>query len=405
MSIPDRQVGWGNDSNLLHYILKQIDKLIKVISTSGGGGSVTSVVAGDNMSVNSTDPANPIVNLAADGILLSERDLDKAIPLEGDETINTRQILEDIIITDPDDYTLTLADAYKTIHLSKGTAGTITFPANSSVPIAIGTRYLFRRIGVGAYSLVAGGGVTVETSLGSLTDAGVDALFMATKTNTNEWYVDNGVPNNAVPTSRTLAGLDLSADRASSALNIALGIAPPYITGRLYGTALDYTAKSTAALTASSIRAQPLIVKREMSIDALVAEVTTVGSFNFRLAIYTDNGSGYPDALVAQTAELDGSTPAAPSLRTGAVSATLQPGLYWLCIVTAGSITFRVDAVGGWPSDFLGLDNSSQATIRQPYYSVAFTYASFPSTFPGGATINTNAGSGTNAPIVWVKKA
>jgi hypothetical protein len=142
-----------------------------------------------------------------------------------------------------------------------------------------------------------------------------------------------------------------------------------------------------------------------MSIDALIAEVTVVGSFNFRMAVYTDNGSGYPNALVVQTGDLDGSTPAAPSLRTGAVSATLEPGLYWLVIITAGSITFRTDSNASWPADPLGFDNSSQATIRQPYYSVAFTYGALPSTFPGGATINTNAESGTNAPIVWVKKA
>lgn len=350
-----------------------------------------------------------MANLGSKTLITTRNLTDRFLVTQSGDAESKEALPKDILsfpeTSQVDDYVLVLTDGFTTILMNKGTAVNLTVPPNSSVAFPVGTQIAVRRIGAGLLTFIQGSGVTITASLGTLTDAAQNALMLLTKTAENTWYLDNGTPNDAVPTTRTLAGLDLSANRTASALNIALGIAPPYITGRLYGTSDNYTAKSTGALGASSIRGQPFLVKRELSIDALVSEVTTVGSFNFRLSIYTDNGSGYPDALVAQTSELDGSTPAAPSLRTGAVSATLQPGLYWLCIVCAGSITFRVDGNGGWPSDFLGFDNSSQATIRQPYYSVALTYGSFPATFPVGAVINTNAGSGTNAPIVWVKKA
>lgn len=341
------------------------------------------------------------------GNLISSRDLDAKIPQNGGSTPVTspRKFLEEITNEQTNDYTVQLTDEYKTILMNKGTAVNLTVPSNSSVAFAVNTKIKVRRIGAGALTFVQGSGVTITPSLGALTDGGATGEMTLLKVNTDSWYLDNGFPNTAVPTSRTLAGLDLSVNRLASALNIALGIAPPYQSGRLYGTASNYTTTTVAPLTANTFRAQPVLIKRSVTINALVAEVTTVGSFNFRLGIYADNGSGYPGSLIAQTAELDGSTPAAPSLRTGAVSATLTPGLYWLVIVTAGSITFRADANGAWPIELLGMDNSSQATIRQPYLLVAFTYASLPSTFTAGGTINTNAGSGTNAPIVWFKVA
>jgi hypothetical protein len=38
MSIPNKQIGWSNESNLLWYILKQLNKLTSVISKISGGG-------------------------------------------------------------------------------------------------------------------------------------------------------------------------------------------------------------------------------------------------------------------------------------------------------------------------------------------------------------------------------
>lgn len=38
MAIPNRQIGWSQESNLLYEILRQLDQLTKVTSTGGGGG-------------------------------------------------------------------------------------------------------------------------------------------------------------------------------------------------------------------------------------------------------------------------------------------------------------------------------------------------------------------------------
>ena len=61
MSIPNRQIGWSNESNLLWLIAKQAEKLSALISNSVSGG-VQTIVAGTNITVDNTDPANPIIN-------------------------------------------------------------------------------------------------------------------------------------------------------------------------------------------------------------------------------------------------------------------------------------------------------------------------------------------------------
>src|SRR5690349_12041695 len=41
MSIINKQIGWSNEANLLRDILKELDRLIKVTSSSSGGTSFT----------------------------------------------------------------------------------------------------------------------------------------------------------------------------------------------------------------------------------------------------------------------------------------------------------------------------------------------------------------------------
>ena len=43
MAIPRKQIGWGTDSNLLWGIWNAIDKLTRVTSKSGGGGSTSAL--------------------------------------------------------------------------------------------------------------------------------------------------------------------------------------------------------------------------------------------------------------------------------------------------------------------------------------------------------------------------
>ena len=41
MAIPSKQIGWSQESNLLWEISKQLDRLIKVVSATGGGPGTT----------------------------------------------------------------------------------------------------------------------------------------------------------------------------------------------------------------------------------------------------------------------------------------------------------------------------------------------------------------------------
>ncbi len=68
------------------------------------------------------------------------------------------------INTQPDSYTLVLADAGKRVELDKATANSLTVPTHASVPFPIGTRIDVVQIGTGATTIVAAGGVTISVA-------------------------------------------------------------------------------------------------------------------------------------------------------------------------------------------------------------------------------------------------
>lgn len=306
------------------------------------------------------------------------------------------------------DYTLVIGDMFKTIIMNKATAINLTVPPNSSVAFPVATKIAVRRIGAGQLTFVQGSGVTIITSLGAFTDPGIDVLCLLTKTATNTWYLDNGIPNSAVPTSRTLAGLDLTTNRTASELDIALGLVFSVILrgatyNRLYGSSwVTAGSTSTASLATGSLKASPFIVSRAMTLDAIYAEVTTFGaSSKVRLGVYADNGSGYPASLVAGSAEIDAGSNGVKSDAT--YSASLTPGLYWLaCLGGTAACTYRAEGGTSYYPAVLGFDAAMGGTVRQAYWVVAQAYGALPGSFPAGATINN---TGTNIPLVLVHAA
>jgi len=164
------------------------------ITGGGGGGTVVNLVAGANISIDATDPTAPIIAVAADEALMAARNLDTKIPVETGGTTSTRQILEDWANAQAGDYTLALTDVSKTLYLSKGTAGTLTFPDNATIAIPVGSWGLVVRIGAGQYSFAASPGVTLVTSLGAVTDPGLDAEFKWVKTAANTFRIYNATP-------------------------------------------------------------------------------------------------------------------------------------------------------------------------------------------------------------------
>lgn len=259
-------------------ILKSILVYRQSSGSSGGAGTLTSVQGGFNISVDNTDPTSPIVNLAADGTLITDRtgNLDKKIPLENDETLNARLLLEENQEEETGDFTLGANDAYKTKYLNSATPQNITFPDNTSVPIAIDTVIKFRRVGAGQYSFVAGSGsVVINTSKGTMTDPGLDAEFQAVKTDTNEWYVDNGLPV-SITSSDVTGALGYT---PSKNILLVKENTPNSITGTTNETLLG-----SFQIPAGTLQTDDIIVVR-----CRAAKTGTAGSYNLRLRYHTLN--------------------------------------------------------------------------------------------------------------------
>ena len=65
-------------------------------------------------------------------------------------------------------YTLVLADAGIGVTMSNASANNLTVPTNASVAFPIGTTVLIASIGVGQTTIVASGGVTINSAGGAL---------------------------------------------------------------------------------------------------------------------------------------------------------------------------------------------------------------------------------------------
>lgn len=90
------------------------------------------------------------------------------------------------------DYPLVLADATKGIEMNVAGANTVTVPLNATQAFPIGTLIPVVQYGAGLTSIVATGGVTINTSAGNLDSPGQFAPMFLRKIATNEWYLWNG---------------------------------------------------------------------------------------------------------------------------------------------------------------------------------------------------------------------
>lgn len=159
---------------------------------------------------------------------------------------------------------------------------------------------------------------------------------------------------------------------------------------RRAGDSMFYPAGSlsahTTALTVTSpldtLFAMPFYVSEPVEIDALALHVSTSASGNIRLGVYEDGSNLYPSRLLfdAGTVSTFGT-----GLKTLAFEPrTLRRGVNWIACVSdnSGSAIHRVREDGvGWP--ILGHASASAFYIG---WSVSFTYALLPGTYPIGAS-------------------
>lgn len=152
-------------------------------------------------------------------------------------------------------------------------------------------------------------------------------------------------------------------------------------------------AAATRALISGAILAWPHIVAKDQIIDEVYAEVTLFAAAqNFRIAMYTNTSRSilYPDALVAESANLSG---ASTGVRTVSTSITLLAGnLVWIAVnSSSSSITLR----GLLDGSSHGWTNVGTNIVPLNHIQVGATFGAFPDPFPGGAT-----GSRQNVPAI-----
>lgn len=111
--------------------------------SSGGSGGLVSVVAGDGILVDVTDPENPEVSL--------DEDYAKSVVLTYAENVQTGN------------YTLQLTDAFKLVTIDSASAADLTVPPSSSVAFPLGTRVDIGQDGAGQVTVVGGSGVTIRS--------------------------------------------------------------------------------------------------------------------------------------------------------------------------------------------------------------------------------------------------
>ena len=103
-----------------------------------GSGGIDSIVAGNGINVDDSDPANPVVS--ATGSSGTEVNVQAGTP-----------------------YTLELTDAFKMVIMDNAGDNTLTVPPNSAVAFPSNTRIDLGQDGAGQTTIVAGTGVTIRT--------------------------------------------------------------------------------------------------------------------------------------------------------------------------------------------------------------------------------------------------
>lgn len=97
------------------------------------------------------------------------------------------------INTQTSSYTLVLTDKSKMVQMNSASANNLTVPLNSSVAYAIGTKIAIRQLGVGQTTIVATGGVTLQSPGGALKIVNQYDIIVLIKVATDTWGVEGNL--------------------------------------------------------------------------------------------------------------------------------------------------------------------------------------------------------------------
>jgi hypothetical protein len=140
---------------------------------------------------------------------------------------------------------------------------------------------------------------------------------------------------------------------------------------------------STAQNSANVLRAMPFVCPKDITLDRIAIQVTGTAAGSTRLGIYRSTSATnlYPDALVLDAGTV---SVASTGLKSITINQALDAGtLYWFVYVSDAAPGTRGFANS---INIFGADNALGTGLGSAL-SVAFTYGTLPSTFPGSATI------------------
>lgn len=166
-----------------------------------------------------------------------------------------------------------------------------------------------------------------------------------------------------------------------------------YASGSDITLAMTSIAPVTVVATAATIRAFPWRILKQVSITALRIEVTTLqAGATCRVGLYSDNGSGYPNALLggSDVAAFDCATAGVKGPNTFPAAIVLASGLYWVAINHSGTPTLRVISPAA-VDPILGVNLAGGTTPQYTAWGAALAFGPLPATFPGGAARVANA--------------
>jgi hypothetical protein len=98
-----------------------------------------------------------------------------------------------VLNTQTDSYTLVLADANKVVGIDSASSENLTVPSNDAVPFPIGTYVGIRQAGAGQITVVAGGGVTLNSRGAVFKMAGQYAHGGVRKVAINTWELTGDI--------------------------------------------------------------------------------------------------------------------------------------------------------------------------------------------------------------------
>lgn len=203
-------------------------------TTTTGQAVITKVVAGTNISFSSTG-------------------VDAGT---GDVTINASG--GSALTTNPQtaSYPLVLTDAGKDVQMNVASANNLTVPLNSSVAFPIGSQVIITQVGAGQTTVVATGGVTINTAL-TLKLRAQNSQAVLEKTGTDTWYLSGDLEGSLA--SIALTGTP-TAPTAAIGTNTTQIATTAFVARLMYVTALASNATANATTTNAKITSLDTLV-------------------------------------------------------------------------------------------------------------------------------------------------